>query len=99
MKIASVADVKAKLSGYLKESQEGPVVVTRNGRPVAVLLSVEDEEELERLIVAYSPRFQEILKAGRQGIKETGGIAHDDFWNDMEREAPAKRKKRTTRKN
>ena len=38
MKIASVADVKARLSAYLKESEAGPVVVTRNGKAVAVLL-------------------------------------------------------------
>ena len=37
MKIASVADVKAKFSGYLKASQQGPIVVTKNGRPVAML--------------------------------------------------------------
>jgi prevent-host-death family protein len=49
MKIASVADVKARLSAYLKESEEGPVVVTRNGKAVAVLLSVTDDDELERV--------------------------------------------------
>ena len=38
MKIASVADVKARFSEYLKESEKGAVVVTRNGRPVAVIL-------------------------------------------------------------
>jgi hypothetical protein len=32
MKIASVADVKARLSAYLEETQEGPVIVTRNGQ-------------------------------------------------------------------
>ena len=32
MKIASIASVKAHLSAYVKESYEGPVVVTRNGR-------------------------------------------------------------------
>jgi prevent-host-death family protein len=37
MRIASVADVKAKFSGYLKASEQGPVVVTKNGRPVAML--------------------------------------------------------------
>lgn len=36
MRIASVADVKAKLSGYIKASKAGPVVVTKNGKPVAV---------------------------------------------------------------
>jgi prevent-host-death family protein len=53
MKIASVADVKARLSAYVKESQEGPVVVTRNGKAIAVLLAVTDEDELERLVLAH----------------------------------------------
>ena len=38
MKIASVADVKARFSSFLRESKEGPVIVTRNGKPVGVLL-------------------------------------------------------------
>ena len=45
MKIASVADVKAHLSSYLKASATGPVVVTRNGEAVAVLLGVENDEK------------------------------------------------------
>ena len=61
MKIAPVADVKARFSSYLKESESGPIVVTRNGKAVAVLISMEDEEELERIILAYSPKFQSIL--------------------------------------
>ena len=71
MKIASVADVKAKFSVYLKSSEEeGPVVITRNGRPVAVLLGVEDEEEIERLLMAYSPRLRAILDRSRVQIRE-----------------------------
>ena len=65
MKIAPVADVKARFSAYLKASTEGPIVVTRHGKPVAVLLSVEDEDELERLVLAYSPKFRAILDASR----------------------------------
>ena len=68
MKIGSVADVKARFSAYLKEAKGGPVVVTRNGKPVGVLLSVEDEEDLERPVFAYSPRFQAILAGARQQI-------------------------------
>ena len=33
MKIASVAEVKSQFSAFLKASEGGPVVVTRNGRP------------------------------------------------------------------
>ena len=87
MKIASVADVKARLSAYLKESEQGPVIVTRNGKAVAVLLAVTDDEELERLVLAYSPKFQALLEKSRRQIEETGGIPHDEFWRQVEEES------------
>jgi prevent-host-death family protein len=86
MKIAPVAELKARFSAYLKSSAEGPVVVTRHGKPVAVLLSIEDEDELERLVLAYTPKFQRILEAAREQIRETGGIGHEEFWQEMEAE-------------
>jgi prevent-host-death family protein len=89
MKIASVADVKSRLSAYLKESQRGPVVVTRNGKAVAVLIAVTDQDELERLLLAHSPRFQAILSKSRRQIGETGGVPHDEFWREIESETAA----------
>lgn len=86
MKIAPVAEVKAQFSAYLKASTEGPVVVTRHGRPVAVLLSMEDEEELERLILTYTPKFRMILDAAREQIREGQGIEHEAFWAEVEAE-------------
>jgi prevent-host-death family protein len=87
MKIAPVADVKARFSSYLKESEEGPIIVTRNGKPVAVLLSMEDEEEIDRMVLAYSPKFQKILRAARQQIPDDRGIKHREFWREMEAKA------------
>ena len=52
MGIASVAEVKSQFSAFLKSSAGGPVVVTRNGKPVAVLVGIEDEDEIERLPMA-----------------------------------------------
>jgi prevent-host-death family protein len=103
MKIASVADVKARLSAYLKECQEGPIVVTRNGKAVAVLLAVTDEDELERLVLAHSPKFQALLDKSRRQIEETGGIPHDVFWREVEAESgqnaeKAKRRPRRSRR-
>src|ERR1700681_3874920 len=86
MKIASVADVKARLSAYLKESEAGPVIVTRNGKAVAVLLAVTNEDELERLILAHSPKFQALLDKSRQQIEQTGGIPHEQFWREVKAE-------------
>ena len=53
MRIASLADVKAKLSAYVHTSEkEGPVIITRNGKAVAVLIAPKDEDDLERLVLA-----------------------------------------------
>jgi len=84
MRIASVADVKAKLSGYIKESESGPIVVTKNGRPVAVLLGVHDEDEIERLVLAYSPKFKRIIHTAERQIREGKGLSHNEFWNNVE---------------
>jgi prevent-host-death family protein len=87
MKHATVAEMKAHLSSYLKASEESPVIVTRNGKPVAVLVGVEDEDELERLVLAYSKRFQSILELADRQIREGGGIPHETFWAQVEGEA------------
>jgi prevent-host-death family protein len=84
VKIAPVADVKAHLSAYLQSSMEGPVVITRKGKSVAVILAVEDDDEVERLLLAYSPKFQRLLQTARQQIEATGGLSHEAFWKDME---------------
>src|SRR5437660_2864371 len=94
MKIVSVADLKARLSAYLKESQQGPVVVTRNGKAVAVLLAVTAEDELERLVLAHSPKFQALLDKSRRQIDETGGIPHEQFWREVKAESRADSRKK-----
>ncbi len=66
MKIASVTDVKAHLTAYLEEcASDGPVIITRNGKAVALLLAPIDEEDLERLVLSRSPRFQALLACVR----------------------------------
>ncbi len=94
MKIASVADVKAHFSSYLRASEEGLVVVTRNSKPVAVLLAVTDEEELERLMMAYSPRLRAILDVARGRIESGAGIPSERFWEDVQNESRGKKRAR-----
>ncbi len=81
MRIAPVADVKARLSAYLEECEsEGPIVITRNGRPVAILLAPVDDDDLEGLLLARSPRFQALLDRSRKSIQSGKGLSHKDFW-------------------
>jgi len=71
--------VKARFSAYIKESEEGAVVVTRNGRPVAVLLGVQDDDEVERPILSRSRRLRATLERSKQEIREGNWLGHDEF--------------------
>jgi prevent-host-death family protein len=83
MRIASVAEIKSQLSAFLKASEDGPVVVTRNGRPVAVIVGVQDEDEIERLLMAYSPRLKAILDKSHKQIREGDVLSHEEFWAEV----------------
>jgi len=85
MKIAPIADVKAKLSAYVDASEkEGPVIITRNGRPVAVLISPTDDDDLESLVLARSPRFLARIERARRSIRQGKGLPEAEFWREVE---------------
>ncbi len=47
-----------------------------------------NEDEIERLILAYSPKFQGLLAAAEQQVQQGQGISHEDFWKEFD---PAKK--------
>ena len=91
MKIASVAEVKSQFSAFLRASEWGPVVVTRNGRPVAVIVGVQDEDEIERLLMAHSPHLRAILERSRQQFRDGQWLGEEEFWSQMEETPPPKK--------
>jgi prevent-host-death family protein len=96
MKIASVAEVRSQFNGFLRASEGGPVVVTRNGRPVALIIG--DEEEVERLLMAYSPHLRAILERSRQQFRDGQWLSEEEFWSQFEHARPAKRRAKPTKK-
>jgi prevent-host-death family protein len=86
MNIAPLADVKTHFSAYIKQLQIAPVIVTKNGRPVALMLGISDEDDLEQVMLAISSKFQASLDDAERRIQETGGISHDDVWAQIEAE-------------
>ena len=76
--IAPVSEVRGKLPEFLnKISRAGKhLIITKNGRPKAVVITPEELETLEvkadhRLLQSLL-RAQEDLKAGRRGEKDFG---------------------------
>lgn len=54
MKIAPIAEVKSKLSAYIESSKQSPVIVTKNGKPVAFIAPLENEQDLDHWLDTYS---------------------------------------------
>ncbi|TKB91880.1 MAG: type II toxin-antitoxin system Phd/YefM family antitoxin [Nitrospira sp.] len=67
MKLASVKDVKLKLSDYLKKAEREDMIITRNGRPTAVLHYL-GEDDLKDYVVEHDPKFRKIIE------KRWGGV-------------------------
>ena len=88
MRIAPLADAKARLSDYVCEcGSDGQIVITRNGKAVAVLLVPNDDDYLERLLLERSPRFQAMLNRSGRSIKEGRGLSEEDFWKAVRKRA------------
>jgi prevent-host-death family protein len=58
MRIENIREVKAKLNRVVADlAKTRSVVITKNGRPCAVLLPVTEETDLESLLLSQNPRF------------------------------------------
>jgi len=84
MKIAPLAEVKTKLSAYIEYAEkEGPIVITRNGKAVAVIIAPLDDDDLESLLLARSPRFQALLERSRKDLRAGKGLLSEQFWRTV----------------
>ena len=72
MKIESLREVKAKLSQIVKDlPSERSVVITKNGRPCAVLVPVTEETDLESMLLAQRKDFWDMFdRAHKEGEKK-----------------------------
>lgn len=84
MKIAPLAEVKDRFSAYIDESHESPIIVTRNGRPVAMLIAIKDEDDLDSLLLAHDQRFLRLLEEARQRVRATGGLSLAEMRQQVE---------------
>jgi hypothetical protein len=58
-----------------------------NGKAVAVLVVPNDDDDLERILLGRSPRFQAMLARSRGSIKEGKGLSEADFWKAVRKRA------------
>jgi prevent-host-death family protein len=72
LKTVAAAEAKQSFGRLLDDAQREPVRIERNGRPVAVLLSMAEYELFEKLEDAYwGQRAQEAMKEGSLGPEDS----------------------------
>ena len=92
MKTATLSQVETRLSAYIRAAQKSPVVITKRGKPVALLTGLNEDDDLDTLVLAHNPRFRQILGDARARVRRTGGIKSADFWKQVEQRHKSKRK-------
>jgi prevent-host-death family protein len=91
VKTASAAKMAAQFNEFLDASREQPVLVTRNGKPVAVLLAVQDKAEAEQLAMGRERSLRSVFQEAHVRLQKDGGIPHAQFWRDVEQSRRIKR--------
>lgn len=72
MRTVTASEAKQGLAGVIEAASKEPIVIRRQKRDVAVVLSMQEYERLTRLNVAEFQRFCDAVgsKAARAGLTE-----------------------------
>ncbi|MGH7967068.1 MAG: type II toxin-antitoxin system prevent-host-death family antitoxin [Candidatus Binatia bacterium] len=98
MKRASATKIAAQFDDFLEASREHPVLVTRKGKPVAVLVGVNNQAEAEQLTVGRLRSLRSVFQDAHEQLQQEGGIPHAQFWREVEQARSANRPPRARRK-
>ncbi len=90
MKVVALGQAKNALSAYVEEAQRDRVLVTRHGKPAALIIGVEGEE-FEDLMTRSDPEFWQMIEARRRASKTISAV-------EMRRRLGLKQKPRSRQK-
>ena len=66
MKTMTVFEARNHFARMLEVAKDDVVIVTRNGKPVATVQAIDDDD-VEDLLLERSPRFWEMIARARRG--------------------------------
>ena len=97
MKIAPLYEVKNKLSEYVQETTSGPVVITKNGKPCAALVHLEEDQDMESFLLSHNPRFLRLLDRAAERARTQGATPLSVLTKELKAGRRRAGKRRTTR--
>jgi len=84
MKTVEVSKATLPLSDYTKEVKKEPVIVTKEGRPIAILVSIPNAD-IETVSLTNNPKFIALIERSRARQKSEGGISSEEMRRRLER--------------
>lgn len=79
MKIEAIREVKARLNELVSNlPTEGSVIITKNGRPCAVLMPITEDTDLEAIALSQNKRFWSLYDRALERAEREGWTALDD---------------------
>ena len=97
MKIVPLNEVKNRFSTYLELSKREDIVVTKNGRPAAILHAVTDED-VEDYLFESDPRFIARIEALRREFQRHGATSLDKVRKELRVPASRRGRRATARR-
>jgi prevent-host-death family protein len=74
MKKVEISKASGPLSEYARRARKGPIIVVKNGKPVAAVVSVRNADD-ETVSLSTNRRFLAIIERSRSRLKKAGGIS------------------------
>lgn len=78
MKIVEIAQARGTLAEYTSSLSEEPVIITRNGEPIAALINLENVD-LETISLSSNPKFIQLIERVRSRQRAEGGISSNEM--------------------
>lgn len=84
MKTVEVSKATLPLSDYTKKIKKEPVITTKEGRPIVVLVSIPNTD-IETVSLTNNPKFIALIERSRTRQKSEGGISSEEMRRRLER--------------
>jgi prevent-host-death family protein len=79
-----LTEAKDELSKYVKLAAKHEILITKHGRPAAVLIGFETEEDYDEYRLETDPRFLARIEQSRRELREGRGVRSEDVdWDDL----------------
>ena len=81
MKKATLEKFQARLAEYIESSAKQPLLILRDGQPVAMLVGLASNKKRTPV------KLRDVLQRAWKEYQKHGGVSHDQFWKELAKDS------------